>query len=410
MSASIDDVKSCPAFSSGGCPFATLAPTTNKSSDAHPASIAAALSAEPAKWNALVSKCPAFKDGCPFANKTQSQVSELMSSIPWDHQQCPVPHGQIMDAVKCSNGVSLFDSFLKLRLDMFADATQEILLASQLKEGTKDQHRAAQRLPFIKRLISAKVQKDEYIVFLVSLYHLYDAMETALEENKDNKYLKLTWFPKELSRRDALIADLTYLCAPANWRDVVANSITDATRDYVKYVKNLAKHEPQLLLAHAYTRYLGDLAGGQILKKKIKKALSLDDGEKGIEFYEFPEIKDIKEFKELYRAQLNKADLSQEQADGFVAEANNAYNYNLNLFRAIEKVVLEMDGDRSIGKKKSGRRANGRSSSGKSKSFLASIGIGDNASAVQRTVVSIGIISAVFALVAYSIQQQNSLA
>ena len=41
-------------------------------------------------------------------------------------------------------------------------------------------------------------------------------------------------------------------------------------------VLEIAKEEPYLLIAHHYTRYLGDLSGGQILKNIAQKALNLD--------------------------------------------------------------------------------------------------------------------------------------
>ena len=39
----------------------------------------------------------------------------------------------------------------------------------------------------------------------------------------------------------------------------------------------MAKDNPILLVGHHYTRYLGDLSGGQILKGIAKKALKLKD-------------------------------------------------------------------------------------------------------------------------------------
>ena len=37
--------------------------------------------------------------------------------------------------------------------------------------------------------------------------------------------------------------------------------------DYVNRINQISEEKPELLVAHAYTRYLGDLSGGQILKK-----------------------------------------------------------------------------------------------------------------------------------------------
>lgn len=57
-------------------------------------------------------------------------------------------------------------------------------------------------------------------------------------------------------------------------------------------------------------RYLGDLSGGQFIKRRIIKAYALDDDGRGVAFYEFGKlggeagsatIGDMKKVKEWYR-------------------------------------------------------------------------------------------------------------
>ena len=74
-------------------------------------------------------------------------------------------------------------------------------------------------------------------------------------------------------------------------------------------------------MAHAYTRYLGDLSGGQILKKIAQRAMNLSDG-RGLAFYEFNEVKDEQEFKQNYKKALDSLALDSVLADQIVAEAN----------------------------------------------------------------------------------------
>lgn len=47
--------------------------------------------------------------------------------------------------------------------------------------------------------------------------------------------------------------------------------------------------EPERLLAHSYVRYVGDLSGGQVLRRVIAKAYDLQDG-LGTSFYEFSKL------------------------------------------------------------------------------------------------------------------------
>ncbi|MBD1821095.1 biliverdin-producing heme oxygenase [Cyanobacteria bacterium FACHB-DQ100] len=46
---------------------------------------------------------------------------------------------------------------------------------------------------------------------------------------------------------------------------------------------------PVLLIAHAYTCYLGDLSGGQALKRIVRSALKLQTVQ-STEFYEFEQL------------------------------------------------------------------------------------------------------------------------
>ena len=91
-----------------------------------------------------------------------------------------------------------------------------------------------------------------------------------------------------------------------------------------------------MLVGHHYTRYLGDLSGGQILKNIAQNAMGLTDG--GLDFYEFPDIGDKKEFKELYRETLNKLPVDQHDVDAIITEANYAFRLNMYMFE-------EMQGD-----------------------------------------------------------------
>ena len=57
-------------------------------------------------------------------------------------------------------------------------------------------------------------------------------------------------------------------------------------------INQISKEKPELLVAHAYTRYLGDLSGGQILKKIAQRGMGLQ-GSEGLAFYEFDKIEKV---------------------------------------------------------------------------------------------------------------------
>jgi heme oxygenase len=88
-------------------------------------------------------------------------------------------------------------------------------------------------------------------------------------------------------------------------------------------------------VGHHYTRYIGDLSGGQILKNIAQKAMSLGEHD-GLRFYEFDAIDDEKTFKAGYRNILDSLPIEQALADRIVEEANQAFHYNMKMFQELE--------------------------------------------------------------------------
>ena len=126
--------------------------------------------------------------------------------------------------------------------------------------------------------------------------------------------------------------DLRYYYGPI-WRSLIKPS--EACERYVNRIREVAKNEPELLVGHHYTRYLGDLSGGQILKGIAQKAMELGDGQ-GLKFYDFEKIEDTKAYKAGYRGILNDLPIDQHQADAIIVEANYAFRLNMYMFDTLE--------------------------------------------------------------------------
>jgi hypothetical protein len=65
-------------------------------------------------------------------------------------------------------------------------------------------------------------------------------------------------------------------------------------------------------VAHHYTRYLGDLSGGQAIGRIIGREFGLDGGV-GTAFYSFSEVPKPKLYKDAYRARLDALPLDDVQ-------------------------------------------------------------------------------------------------
>lgn len=212
-------------------------------------------------------------------------------------------------------------------------------LATQLREGTKQSHTMAENVGFVRCFLKGVVEKQSYRKLVANLYFVYSAMEEEMHKHQNHPVISKIYY-SELNRKESLEQDLYYYFGN-NWRENVAPS--PAAQDYVARIREVSGNEPELLVAHAYTRYLGDLSGGQILKKIAQRGMNLSDGE-GTSFYEFEQIPDEKAFKNEYRQAMNQLPIEQATADRIVDEANAAFGMNMKLFKELEGNLIKAIG------------------------------------------------------------------
>ena len=208
-----------------------------------------------------------------------------------------------------------------------------IALASQLREGTKKAHTMAENTGFLSCFLKCVVDKASYRTLVADLYFVYDAMEQEIGKLRaaGHPVVGPVGFP-ELNRRESLEQDLAFYFGEG-WRNSV--KATPAAQEYVARIHQIAQESPELLVGHHYTRYIGDLSGGQILKAIAQKAINLGEHD-GLRFYAFDAIPDEQGFKANYRATLDALPIDQATADRIVAEANHAFHLNMTMFQELE--------------------------------------------------------------------------
>ncbi|WP_061241432.1 heme oxygenase (biliverdin-producing) [Leptospira interrogans] len=212
-------------------------------------------------------------------------------------------------------------------------------LATILREGTSEEHKAAESSAFIRCFMKGILEKGTYARHLEAFYYVYESMEEELERNKNNLVLKSIYFP-ELYRKNALLEDLQFFYGTWKPND---HQPSVATQDYVKRIRKISETQPELLAAHSYVRYLGDLSGGQILKKVAARALNLPEG-KGISFYEFPMIQDINGFKQNYRTALDSLPVNDSEKQSILAESKQVFLLNQGIFSELEQDLVSAIG------------------------------------------------------------------
>ncbi|MDX2211858.1 MAG: heme oxygenase (biliverdin-producing) [Oculatellaceae cyanobacterium bins.114] len=212
-------------------------------------------------------------------------------------------------------------------------------LATKLREGTKKAHTMAENVGFVKCFLKGVVEKTSYRKLVANFYFVYSAMEEEMERHRQHPILSKIYYP-ELNRKASLEHDLHYYFGN-NWREQVAPSA--AAQAYIQRIREISNTEPELLIAHSYTRYLGDLSGGQILKNIAQRAMNLSEGE-GIAFYEFADIPDEKAFKANYRQALDEMPIDEATGDRIVNEANAAFGMNMKMFQELEGNLVKAIG------------------------------------------------------------------
>lgn len=206
-------------------------------------------------------------------------------------------------------------------------------LSLQLREGTKNAHTRAERSSFMQSFFRGQVPRDGYRELLARLLPVYQAIENAQQQLKDDPALKHLYFP-QLFRIETLQRDLAFYYG-SDWQAQIKD--TPAVKAYVGRIAWLAENWPAGIAAHHYTRYLGDLSGGQMIKRMVQKSFGLG-GNDGVAFYEFPEITDIPAFKDSYRAGMDALPLGEGEAQRMVDEANRAFELNIDLFSELDEL------------------------------------------------------------------------
>lgn len=195
--------------------------------------------------------------------------------------------------------------------------------ARSLRDATRGDHASTEHSPFMTALLGGLLPLDVYADLLVQLRPVYVALEAAAAAYAGDP-LAGPFVDAALDRTPSIERDLGHLAGrdwPARFR------VTDAAASYTAAV---AQAEPATFVAHHYTRYLGDLSGGQVIGRIVRRTYGLDGS--GTAFYEFPSIPDAKAYKDAYRARLDGCGLDPAALAADVAEA---YALNAAVFTAL---------------------------------------------------------------------------
>jgi heme oxygenase len=175
-----------------------------------------------------------------------------------------------------------------------------------LRDLTAEKHQSAERQAFVKELLGGSITEERYATFLYNLHPIYNVLETFAMVNG-----LLADIP-EIRRAPKIQADYDEL-----WKSNVPPQLCPTVSRYMKYIKDELSNDPDRLMAHLYVRHMGDLAGGQMIAKRVPGSGTM---------YQFDNIDDL---KTKIRTKLK---------DSMGDEANVAFDFAIDMMKDMNDI------------------------------------------------------------------------
>lgn len=198
--------------------------------------------------------------------------------------------------------------------------------STALRERTAAVHAAAESAPFLLALSEGRVTTAGLVGLLQRLVPVYDALEDQAARWAADPQIAPLLVPG-LERAPRLRQDLALLGAAPTTTSPAADAYADR-------IRAAGATSAPAYLAHHYTRYLGDLSGGQIIAAALRRSHDLE-----LSFLAFPGLRGPA-VKKAYRAHLDGLGWSAAQQDEAVAEADVAFRFNQLLAAELEDEVV----------------------------------------------------------------------
>lgn len=203
-----------------------------------------------------------------------------------------------------------------------------------IRTASHEQHTEAETSTFMSDLLGGRLGVDAYTRYTEQLWFVYRALEEGVQALHDDPVAG-PFIRPELLRTAQLERDLAHLRG-ADWREGLEP--LPATAAYAARVAECARDWLTGYVAHHYTRYLGDLSGGQIIRDRAEKAWGFARKGDGVRFYVFEEIANPASFKRGYRELLDAVDADDLEKQRIVDECKRAFALNTAVFRELGEV------------------------------------------------------------------------
>ncbi|WP_371580775.1 heme oxygenase (biliverdin-producing) [Streptomyces sp. NBC_01314] len=214
---------------------------------------------------------------------------------------------------------------------MNASVTSDTAFSTLIRAASHEQHTEVVSTTFMDDMLGGKLGVEAYTRYTEQLWFVYEALESAAPGLAGDPVAG-PFIQPELMRLSELERDLEYLRG-FGWRSTL--TALPATEAYAARVAECARTWAGGYVAHHYTRYLGDLSGGQIVRDRAEKTWGLARKGDGVRFYVFEEITNPAAFKRGYRELLDRVRADDLEKQRIVSECKRAFALNTAVFIAL---------------------------------------------------------------------------
>ncbi|NEA38354.1 biliverdin-producing heme oxygenase [Streptomyces sp. SID11385] len=207
----------------------------------------------------------------------------------------------------------------------------ETPFSTVIRTASHAQHTEAENSTFMSDLLGGRLGVDAFARYTEQLWFVYRALEEHTAALAGDPVAGPFADPG-LARLPELERDLAHLRGPG-WRAGLAP--LPATEAYAARIAECAAGWPGGYVAHHYTRYLGDLSGGQIIRDKAERTWGFARKGDGVRFYVFETVPNPAAFKRGYRERLDALPLDAVERERVVDECRRAFALNTGVFRAL---------------------------------------------------------------------------
>jgi heme oxygenase len=203
-----------------------------------------------------------------------------------------------------------------------------------MKEETFEAHELSKDSGFATTIMSGAWSHLGFVEWQRALHPIYVSLEDIMKKNRKDPNLHM-FDHRKLDRSQKIFNDLAYYGVDPT-KDP---SPLPSVKEYVAKVED-AGSQAQRIMAYHYTRYMGDMIGGQVIARTLME--KYDMPKEALSCYDFSDVGDLYHYRKTYKTLLDLVPWSDEERRAFIEETKVAYEINAVLFSELYELLSAM--------------------------------------------------------------------